>query len=236
MATRLTTRFADVMRIMQNSAGTRRHLLSGEHMRRITKAALGGLATSALILGATQAAGGASSNVVYSWSGDLADLRPDVIGPLDGASASLRIVESPDEGTGFRLKVTGIDTSLSKATFGAHLHVGECTERVVEAETLLLSPDTTGPHYTVAGEQVSHETEVWFELVPDEEGAASDESWVPFVPEDQSFLAGGVFYPVDGLMSIVLHRDPTAPNGVAGPREACLPVVVSDWIPTPVTG
>lgn len=202
-------------------------------MKRITKATLGGLASCGLILGGTLTASGESPHIIDSWSGHLADLRPDVIGPLDRASASLRIIES-DEGTGFKLKVTGIETLLSKAKFGAHLHVGECTERVVlEAE---LSADTTGPHYTVPGEEISDDTEVWFELVPDEEGAASDESWVQFVPEDQSFTAGSVFYPVDGRMSIVLHQDATAPNGVAGPREACLPVVVPDWITTPVTG
>src|SRR5215207_6182023 len=97
-------------------------------MRRITKAALGGIAGCGLILGATLTASGEPPPTVYKWSGLLTDLRPDDSDgrPLAGASASIRIMESPDEGTGFRLRVTGINVSEvnESGAFGAHVHVG----------------------------------------------------------------------------------------------------------------
>jgi Cu/Zn superoxide dismutase len=196
-------------------------------MRRIAKAALGGLAGGALVLAGTQLATGESPQVTYTWGPDtLSDLRPNVDGgPLDGASASIRIIESSDEGTGFRLKVTGINVSVAKPEFGAHLHVGPCTERVVLEEGTL-SPDTTGGHYKNDSLPASPQNEVWFDLVTDDEGAADDETWVSFRPRDTLAAA------TPGVMSIVLHElptDPNTPNGFAGAREACLPVVVPDW-------
>lgn len=201
-------------------------------MRRITKAALGGLAGCALILGATQVASGESANVVYEWSGQLSDLRPDFDGgPLDGASASIRIVESPDEGTGFKLGVTDINLSAAKEEFGAHLHVGPCTERVLSTNELgedFITADTTGGHYKSNSLPASPKNEVWFDLAPENETKrmANDETWVSFDIKDTNPLAA------PGVMSIVLHEiptDPTTPNGYAGNREACLPVVVPHW-------
>jgi len=196
-------------------------------LRRITKAVLGGIAGSVLVFGATQVATGESRFITYELlPALLADLRPDVSGgPLDGASASLRIIESSDEGTGFRLRVTGINTSVAKPEFGAHLHAGPCSERfIVSTEPVLLSPDTTEGHYKHGSGQASPLNEVWFNLAPDEEGVANDETWVSFDIRDVTSPGG--------FMSVVLHRDPTDPTtstGVAGPREACLPVVVPDW-------
>jgi superoxide dismutase, Cu-Zn family len=200
----------------------------GDTVRRITKATLGGLAGCALVLGATQAAIGDSPQVVYEWSGLVSDLRPDVPGgPLDGASASIRITETPAMGAIFKLRVTDINLSAANEEFGAHLHVGPCTERLV-LETdpvVVLSPDTTGAHYRSDSEQASPANEVWFDLVPENETKqlANDETSVKFEVKDT--LSPGV-------MSIVLHEkatDPSTPNGAAGLREACLPVEVSQW-------
>jgi hypothetical protein len=177
-------------------------------VKRITKAALGGLAGCALILGATQAAIGESKFVVYGWGpGEVIDLRPaEPTGPLDGASATLRIIESPDEGTGFRLRVGGIDPSSEGHDFGAHLHIGSCASL---ASTLghYGDPDLPFPA-----------NEVWFDLVPDEEGVANDETWVPFVPVDS--LAG---------MSIVIHRESAALPVSLSQKEVCVPVDVKSW-------
>ena len=196
----------------------------GNTLRRITKAALGGVASCALILGGTQAATGLAPNMTYTWDGPLSDLRPDVPGgPLVAASASLQIKESPDEGTGFILRVTGINVSEAKPEFGAHLHVGPCTERVVLPTDPGVSPDTTGGHYNSDGQWASRANEVWFTLATDDLGVANDETWVSFNIKDTTS---------PGFMSIVLHElptDPTTPKGVAGAREACLPVVVTGW-------
>ena len=199
------------------------HLLSGGHMRRITKAALSGVAGCALILGATQVATGESSHITHSWSGKLTDLRPahdgvPEVGPLDGASATLRIMESPDEGTGFRLRVTGIDPKWEDHDFGAHLHVGLCEtpEAIPETEPVQYTNETAG-HYIAP--LPAGENEVWFDLVPDEEGVANDETWVQFVPVDVG---------PEG-MSIVIHGEEASLPTIASPKQACLPVVVSDW-------
>jgi Cu/Zn superoxide dismutase len=202
----------------------------GDTLRRITKAALGGLAGCALILGATQAASGESPKIVYEWSGQLSDLKPNVSGgPLDGASASVRIVESPDEGIAFKLSVTDINLLAAKEEFGAHLHVGRCTERVLsqdEQGDTVVSADTTGPHYKSDGLRASPANEVWFNLLPENQDKrkAQDETWVSFEIKDTTS-------PQDE-MSIVLHAlptDPDTPNGFAGDREACLPVAVPHW-------
>jgi hypothetical protein len=200
-------------------------------LRRITKAALSGVAGCALIFGATQLATGESKYITYEWGPELlTDLQPHISGgPLDGASASLRVIESSDQGTGFRLRVTGINTSVAKPEFGAHLHAGPCSERFIlgtdpTTGQVVLSPDTTEGHYKYGSGQASPLNEVWFNLEPDEEGVANDEAWVTFDIRDVTSPGG--------YMSVVLHRDPTdptTPNGVAGPREACLPVVVPDW-------
>jgi hypothetical protein len=196
-------------------------------LKRITKAALGGLAGFALILGATQAASGDSPQVVYEWSGLVSDLRPDVSGgPLDGASASIRITETPAEGAIFKLRLTDINMSAANEEFGAHLHVGPCTERrVVTTVPLVITPDTTGAHYNSDGLQASPANEVWFDLAPenDTKKMANDETSVSFPIKDTI---------TPGVMSIVLHEkvtDPNTMNGAAGLREACLPVVVPEW-------
>ena len=69
-------------------------------------------------------------------------------------------------------------------------------------------------------------TEVWFDIVPDEEDdAASFQTTVPFVPKD-----------LDGDMSIVLHVDrPIQITGMQVHREACFPLSVPQWIPEPAT-
>ncbi len=92
---------------------------------------------------------------------------------------------------------------IAGKTLGSHLHTGPCVEE---------SGGSAGPHYNhevvtkhksfpVAGErtygytaEVSPKTEVWFDLIPDGEGKASDETTVPFVPVDP-----------DGVMSVVVH-------------------------------
>jgi hypothetical protein len=183
-------------------------------MRRITRAALGGLAGVALVIGGTQAATGESPHVVYAESGELTDLLPSDTGPLDDASYSVRVIESADEGTGFRLRITDIDPTAEGEHFGAHLHVGPCA---LAADGIT---NVTGGHYKADANPASPENEVWFDLEPDEEGVATDETWVSFRPSDVDATPG--------VMSIVIHvheADVLSNN----PKQACLPVEVPDW-------
>jgi len=215
-------------------------------VRRITKAALGSVAGCALVLGATLSANGDPGAIKYPlFEGDLVDFWTSTAGPFDGARAMLRVTESADTtGTGFKLSVEGIDPSASGSEFGAHLHIGPCT---VE-ETVLPPPGAApgwqaGPHYNHdAAEseptpEISRKTEVWFNLVPNDHGDATDDTSVNFVPDDWINLPlDGSKLPVNspGAMSVVIHLEPNDPKtGLAGGRQACLPLSVPQWATSP---
>jgi hypothetical protein len=193
---------------------------------------LGGLAGSALVLGGTQAASGAIE--AKSWFRDtLTDLLT-ADGPFDSAKAKITITERTNGSTTFRIRVRGINPSIEGTTLGAHLHVGQCLEGsgslagghynhdVVVGGKKLPAADVA-PEHTA---RIGPETEVWFDLVPDQGGVAFDETTVPFVPVDP-----------DGVMSVVIHDGPTNPaNGTAGTyRQACFPLSVSGIFPTSPT-
>jgi Cu-Zn family superoxide dismutase len=208
-------------------------------LRRITKAALGGLAGCALVLGGTQAAISAVSYFPYPEE-ELVDLP--AAGPFDGASATLRLKTSPT-GTNFKLEVSDIATSAEGDLFGAHLHTYACNEAPPPGEPG--AGQLGGPHYNdevvVGGKafpkpgevpsetiaKVSYpETEVWFSFVPNAHGDATADATVPFVPVDP-----------DSKMSIVVHLLATDPaTGLAGGRQACFPLDVSQVFPTSVSG
>jgi superoxide dismutase, Cu-Zn family len=199
-------------------------------LKRITKAALGGVASCALILGGTQVANGLSAveDYYYPWD-NLSDLQPDSDsrGPLDGARATLRIKETPEDGTKFKLQVEGIDPSVKGDVFGAHLHTGRCVAG---------DGGLAGPHYN-AGGGISPLTEVWFSVVSNAIGEATFDASVPFVPVDS--VATDLISKTPGEMSIVIHVLPTntefgnptedQPAGYAGARQACFPVLVPQW-------
>jgi hypothetical protein len=203
-------------------------------LRRITKAALGGVAGCALVLGGTQAAVGLSSIINYAYEDvGLVDLR-DPGEPFDEASADLVVKVTP-EGTNFRLTVSDIKSTAAGDVFGAHLHTDACND---SSSPPAFQPG--GPHYnhevhgvipgkkfpssTVPVEEwaeVSPRTEVWFKFVPNAHGEATADATVSFLPVDPN-----------GAMSIVVHLDPTnKKTGGAGFRQACFPLDVNSWAP-----
>jgi Cu/Zn superoxide dismutase len=195
--------------------------ISGETVRRISKAALGGVVGCALILGGTQAA---DASMTYKYSGELTDLQTGTVdvGVFDSTHAKVTIVQD-DDSTTFSIKVTGIDVSAAGTEFGAHLHVGPCMEGVGLA---------AGPHYNSqmwpAGTLTDYALAVKnpeTEVPSAEDGAARHEVMVPFVPVD-----------LDGVMSIVIHVESTNHDtGGAGARQACFPLSVpEDWIYKPL--
>jgi Cu/Zn superoxide dismutase len=209
-------------------------------LRRTTKAALGGLAGFALVLGGTGVANGALSTIlkVFEDTEDLRATTPEVktSDALDSAKAKITIAEGTNaEGTNiatFTIRVTDIDPSIQGVPLGGHLHIGECVEG---------QPAAAGPHYnhqvavggkTYTDAEVSTKTEVWFDLKSTDDGMAYDATTVQFVPVDS--------YPdydpdekyVPGVMSIVIHERETDSLGGAGAREACFPLSVPDWVPT----
>jgi hypothetical protein len=162
-------------------------------------------------------------------------------GPFDSAKAKITIAERTNGNTTFRIRVRGIDPSVAGSTLGSHLHTGKCVEGDFgnpDAEVPAIPGGQAGPHYNhdvvVGGKKlpaagvapedtakIGPETEVWFDLAPNEEGVAVDETTVPFVPVDP-----------DGVMAVVVHVLPTNPNdGKAGDRQACFPLSVPQWVP-----
>jgi Cu/Zn superoxide dismutase len=190
-------------------------------MRRITKAALGGLAGFALVLGATQFAAGASE-ATFAFARRLIDVQAansTVDNPFDRAKAELRITETGTGSSTFRIHISRIDTSEEATTthsFGAHLHSGLCVKGDMGGML-------AGPHYKHDPKGlVDQQNEVWFDLWPNEDGTATYETSVPFTVDPG---------PAKEL-SVVIHERATTESGdgvgTAGARWACLPVDYED--------
>jgi Cu/Zn superoxide dismutase len=203
-------------------------------VRRSTKAAFGCLVGGALIVAGTQAAGGALSQILKMHA-DSGDFLTSTAQPLDAAKAKITITEGSGSTT-FAIRVTGIDPAIAGKTLGSHLHIGPC----VEPDAGPPPGKSAGPHYNhyvalhVVDElgnpvvRIDDKTEVWFALVPDEEGMAYDSTTVPFVPIDADPAM------VPGVMSVVVHEMFTNPDtGGAGARLACFPVEVPQWASAP---
>jgi hypothetical protein len=191
-------------------------------VRRITKAALGGVAGCAMILGATQAANGTPPLEFYSR--DAVRLIPMSSSAFDGANVTLEIKQAPDA-TNFKITVREIVKSETNPVHGAHLHNGPCPE-------VPLGADTTLGHYKDNTDITAAiaENEVWFDLEVNASGEATDSTTAQFVPEDRTFLTD----PVPGQMSIVIHDAAAALPTSQSPKLACFPLEVTkapQWIP-----
>ena len=184
-------------------------------MKRVVKAVVAGAVGGVLVLGATQGANGASPVATYQFEDQLTDLQTTTAGPFDGAGALMKLVEAPNGTSSFVLRVKGIDPSVAGEEFGAHLHLGVCRAG---------DPDAALGHYNtdklagISPAEVSPPTEVWFDLVPDADGVAVDQTLVPFITDRG----------VSGKWSVVIHMEATNDaTGGAGLRQACLPLVFS---------
>ena len=122
----------------------------------MTKAALGGLAGCALIIGATQSAGSVEGLTTYSFAGPLRDLQTGTDSAFESARAQVKITETADGTWTWWIRIRGIEY-VEGIEYHSHLHVGACVED---------SGDSAGPHYNNTGGAASPVTEVWFELAP----------------------------------------------------------------------
>jgi hypothetical protein len=193
---------------------------------RFRKTAIAAVALSALV--ATSGAAyadhnnhgvAASSARGMKWAyygGELTDYATSPNPPVDkpdifkGATASAMMIGMEGRSI-FRLTVSGIDAK--KGTYGVHLHQGTCNAE---------NPGEAGPHYnatwnstTKLSDVISSKTEVWLDLNVNSRGKAQSTATVSFIP--------------DGLRSIVLHAAPTAKDGTAGARLACLPFDIKSY-------
>ena len=166
---------------------------------------------TAIVLPATVAAVAAGFTVdataapAQVFRGNLVDLSTATADPFGDASAHL--VMTPNaHGTLFHLRLQGIDPAAAGHGYGAHLHVGPCVAGDGAA---------AGPHYNVSTTTppvVNDQTEVWLDFTAAADGTGAADTTVPFMP-------------APGTRSVVIHAESTAPNGTAGPRLVCLPVV-----------
>jgi hypothetical protein len=103
-----------------------------------------------------------------------------------------------------------LDPKVAGADFGAHLHVGPCVAgKPADAESHYNIDAVNGDPSAVANDK----TEVWLDFVVDRNGRGQATARVPWVP-------------AAGEHAIVIHKEPTARNSVAGARQACIPLTV----------
>jgi hypothetical protein len=120
--------------------------------------------------------------------------------PLVGVSGVVHAVRTPNGKTNVTLQLRGFDRTLSGRTFGAHVHVGPCADGV-----------SAGVHYTSPDTSVPLELrEVWLDFTVNPAGNASATATRDFAIADGAAQA------------VVIHQDPTAATGVAGPRLGCI--------------
>jgi Cu/Zn superoxide dismutase len=197
---------------------------------RFRKTAIAALAASALLLTPTAAYAdhkqhrGVSTSsedrgMTWAYSDRLIDYETDDNVVFKDADASAVMIGMNGRSY-FRLRVTGIKPKDDP--YGVHLHAGVCDAKIPGGPGI---QGGAGPHYNVLWHSVtppltppnpvpagavSNKNEVWLDLDDvDRDGDARSTATVSFIPE--------------GPRSIVIHEDPTAANGSAGARLACLP-------------
>ena len=183
----------------------------GRQVRTVLRGAVAlGVAVPVVVLALqpAQAGSGDGEGAVVAVD-DLRDLQTGRVDALDGATAGLTVVEH-DGTTSFTLRLQHVQKTARESVFGAHLHTGPCVAG---------NGGAAGPHYnadTVAGDatpEISRDTEAWLDFQVNAGGAGHALVTVPFEIEP-------------GQRSVVVHARPTASDGTAGDRLACLPVVV----------
>jgi Cu/Zn superoxide dismutase len=168
----------------------------------LARALLGtGVTLAALVAAPTMAGAQSASRPVVVANGPLTDYSTGTPQATDGARAYL-VAAAFGDSTQFTFVVTGVDAEPGK-TFGAHVHVGPCSEN---------APAAAGPHYRSDGVTPDPEHEVWLDVAVLPGGVGVARTTVPFVIPDGA------------ARSVVIHQTATGPGGVAGARIACLPV------------
>jgi len=162
---------------------------------RLTLTAL--LAVASMVLAAPA---DASARRGVSSSGNLVDLSAE-LNVTDGAHGFAAAAIGGGR-TQVIFLVWGFDPARAGEVHGAHVHVGPCVAG---------TPAAAGPHWNAGGTASAH-SEVWldFTITPWGFGFAS-----ATIPHEIPRGAAG---------SIVIHASPTAPDGTAGARLACLPM------------
>ena len=174
----------------------------GAHSTKAVAAAA--IAVVSLLMASPAGSTGSSPFQVVTSSGAMSDLSTSTADATDGARGVAISVGRTGRGTTVLLGLWGLSTASAGTVYGAHVHVGPCVGGNGAA---------AGPHYnTTGGTTIDQTTEVWLDFTATARGTGFAAATVPFV------------IPSGGARSIVVHAMPTAPNGTAGARLACLPL------------
>lgn len=144
-----------------------------------------------------------SSGVALAVGSSSRSAGPDHVygssGELADATADVHVVMTGEGGSMITLHLRGVEAEAGR-TFGAHVHQTPCGE----------NPLASGGHYQHAATGDLEAREVWLDVTVNEAGNGHAEARRPW-SVDQS-----------APRSVVIHAAPTAPNGTAGARLACI--------------
>lgn len=149
---------------------------------------------------------GMSGAALASGASQRASGQPITYGdgnPFTAATARLHFVGADEGGAGTHvaLQITGTDPSAAGRRFGAHVHQNVCGT----------SPSASGGHYQHAQVGGSLESrEVWLDFTVNAGGHGHAEAVRAWPVSDPT------------ARSVVIHALPTAVDGTAGARLACI--------------
>ena len=150
------------------------------------------------------AAGSLGTSVALAAGGSARSSGPDYtyVGgeAFADATASVHVVHTGNGGTRVSLHILGVD-ALAGQTFGAHVHQNPCG----------VTGAAAGPHYQDAGAtNALADREVWLDFTVNAAGIGHAEAERTWSLDETT------------QRSVIIHALPTAVNGTAGARLACI--------------
>lgn len=161
--------------------------------RRLTKRAVAAAIVAGGLLGTAGIALGSSSRSAGP------DHTYGLTGEFDNATAEVHVVTTGDGGSMITLHVRDADAQAGR-TFGAHVHQSRCGDE----------PGDAGPHYQHPSSGDLEGREVWLDFTVNRAGNGHAEAGRPWAVDQTS------------PRSVIIHAAPTAADGNAGPRLACI--------------
>ena len=148
------------------------------------------------------AAGSLGTGVALAAGGSARSSGPDFTygsTPFTNATASVHVVHTGNGGTHVTLHILGVDAPAGQ-TFGAHVHEFACGA----------SGAAAGRHYQNAAAGALKGREVWLDFTVNADGIGHAEAKRPWSLDETI------------QRSVIIHARPTAADGSAGPRLACI--------------
>lgn len=161
--------------------------------RRLTKRAVAAAIVAGGVLGTAGIALGSSSRSTGP------EFTYGSTGEFAHATAEVHVVTTGDGGSMIALHVRDADAEAGR-TFGAHVHQLPCGTAATAA----------GGHYQHASSGDLEGREVWLDFTVNRAGNGHAEARRPWAVDQSS------------PRSVIIHADPTAADGNAGPRLACI--------------